>query len=96
MVGAKVGGWNDIDPDSGIEKRNRISELLYSKENEIGLRTYLSERKELDGVKLSGVENGFLFYDNAVFIGSVAAGGNAILKQNALLTEIIQLSVNHR
>lgn len=35
-----VGGWNHIDPDSGKEVRNRISELLYSKENGIGMQIY--------------------------------------------------------
>ena len=35
-----VGGWNHIDAESGKEVRNRISELLYSKENGIGMRTY--------------------------------------------------------
>ncbi len=35
-----VGGWNHIDPESGKEVRNRISELLYSKDNGIGMRTY--------------------------------------------------------
>lgn len=35
-----VGGWNHIDPESGMEVRNRISELLYSKDNGIGMRTY--------------------------------------------------------
>ncbi len=35
-----VGGWDHIDPVSGKEVRNRISELLYSKENGIGLKTY--------------------------------------------------------
>ena len=35
-----VGGWNHIDPESGKEVRDRISELLYSNENGIGMRTY--------------------------------------------------------
>ncbi len=35
-----VGGWNHIDPDSGKEVRNRISELLYSKENGISMQVY--------------------------------------------------------
>lgn len=35
-----VGAWNHIDPESGKEVRNRISELLYSKENGIGMQVY--------------------------------------------------------
>ncbi len=35
-----VGGWSHIDPESGKEVRNRISELLYSKENGIGMQVY--------------------------------------------------------
>lgn len=35
-----VGGWNHIDPASGKAVRDRISELLYSKDKGIGLRTY--------------------------------------------------------
>lgn len=36
----EVGGWTHIDEESGLSVRDRISELLYSKENGIGLRTY--------------------------------------------------------
>ncbi len=36
----EVGGWTHIDEASGKEVRDRIAELLYSKENGIGLRTY--------------------------------------------------------
>ncbi len=36
----EVGGWEHIDPESGKSVRDRISELLYSKQNGIGLRTY--------------------------------------------------------
>ena len=36
----EVGGWAHIDEASGKEVRDRIAELLYSKENGIGLRTY--------------------------------------------------------
>lgn len=35
-----VGGWDHIDENSGLSVRDRISQLLYSKENGIGLRTY--------------------------------------------------------
>lgn len=34
-----VGGWDETD-ESGISKRDRISQLLYSKKDGIGLRTY--------------------------------------------------------
>ncbi|MCQ2484542.1 MAG: xylanase [Clostridia bacterium] len=34
-----VGGWDEVD-ESGMSKRDRISQLLYNKENGIGLRTY--------------------------------------------------------
>ena len=36
----EVGGWDHIDETSGLAVRDRISQLLYSKENGIGLRTY--------------------------------------------------------
>lgn len=36
----EVGGWNHIDPLSGMQVRDRISQLLYSKDKGIGLRTY--------------------------------------------------------
>lgn len=36
----EVGGWEHIDPESGKPVRDRISELLYSKENGIGLQIY--------------------------------------------------------
>lgn len=36
----EVGGWEHIDENSGLAVRDRISQLLYSKENGIGLRTY--------------------------------------------------------
>lgn len=36
----EVGKWEHIDEESGKAVRDRISELLYSKENGIGLRTY--------------------------------------------------------
>lgn len=35
-----VGGWEHIDPDSGKPVRDRISELLYSREKGIGLQIY--------------------------------------------------------
>ncbi len=35
-----VGGWDNIDSASGKAVRDRISELLYSKENGIGLQVY--------------------------------------------------------
>lgn len=35
-----VGGWSHIDPESGKSVRDRISELLYSKENGIGMQVY--------------------------------------------------------
>ncbi len=35
-----VGGWSHIDPKSGKQVRDRISELLYSKENGIGMNVY--------------------------------------------------------
>lgn len=36
----EVGSWEHIDPESKISVRDRISQLLYSKDNGIGLRTY--------------------------------------------------------
>ena len=36
----EVGGWEHIDAGSGLPVRDRISQLLYSKDNGIGLRTY--------------------------------------------------------
>lgn len=36
----EVGGWDHIDLESKISVRDRISQLLYSKDNGIGLRTY--------------------------------------------------------
>ncbi|MGN0522596.1 MAG: glycoside hydrolase [Eubacterium sp.] len=36
----EVGGWDNIDEGSGIAVRDRISQLLYSKDNGIGLRIY--------------------------------------------------------
>jgi len=36
----EVGAWNHTDVESGMPVRERISQLLYSKENGIGLRTY--------------------------------------------------------
>ncbi len=35
-----VGGWEHSDPKSGKSVRDRISELLYSKENGIGMQVY--------------------------------------------------------
>lgn len=35
-----AGGWNKTDPESGMPVRDRISQLLYSKTEGIGLRTY--------------------------------------------------------
>ncbi len=35
-----VGGWDNIDPESGLPVRDRISQLLHSKSDGIGLRTY--------------------------------------------------------
>lgn len=36
----KVGGWTHTDPQSNMPVRDRISQLLYSKNDGIGLRTY--------------------------------------------------------
>lgn len=36
----EVGGWTHIDKDSGLPVRERISQLLYSNDKGIGLRTY--------------------------------------------------------
>ena len=36
----EVGGWTHTDEESGMPVRDRISQLLYSKKNGIGLRTY--------------------------------------------------------
>lgn len=36
----EVGGWTHTDSDSGLSVRDRISQLLYSKDEGIGLRTY--------------------------------------------------------
>lgn len=36
----EVGGWKHIDNQSGMAMRDRISQLLYSKDKGIGLRTY--------------------------------------------------------
>lgn len=35
-----VGGWTNTDPASGMAVRDRISQLLFSREQGIGLRTY--------------------------------------------------------
>ncbi len=35
-----AGGWDNVDPESGIAVRDRISQLLYSKTEGIGMRTY--------------------------------------------------------
>ncbi len=35
-----VGGWDNIDQSSGLAVRDRISQLLYSKTDGIGMRTY--------------------------------------------------------
>ncbi|MBQ2841603.1 MAG: xylanase [Clostridia bacterium] len=35
-----VGGWDNIDPESGIPVRDRIAQLLHSKTDGIALRTY--------------------------------------------------------
>lgn len=35
-----VGNWDHVDPDSGKSVRDRISELLYSKENGIGMQVF--------------------------------------------------------
>lgn len=35
-----VGGWDNTDPESGLPVRDRISQLLHSKIEGIGLRTY--------------------------------------------------------
>lgn len=35
-----VGGWENLDTESGLSVRDRISQLLYSSENGIGLHTY--------------------------------------------------------
>lgn len=36
----EVGGWSHIDSNSSMEVRDRIAQLLYSKDKGIGLRTY--------------------------------------------------------
>ncbi len=36
----QVGGWDNVDPESGMAVRDRISCLLHSKTEGIGLRTY--------------------------------------------------------
>jgi len=36
----EVGGWTHTDSESGLAVRDRIAQLLYSKSNGIGLRTY--------------------------------------------------------
>lgn len=36
----EVGGWDHIDTESGLAVRDRISQLLYSKSQGIGMRTY--------------------------------------------------------
>ncbi len=36
----EVGGWTHTDTESGLSVRDRISQLLYSKDKGIGLRTY--------------------------------------------------------
>lgn len=35
-----VGDWSHIDPESGMQVRDRISQLLYSKENGIGMQVF--------------------------------------------------------
>ncbi|MBO5858332.1 MAG: hypothetical protein J6R20_00945 [Clostridia bacterium] len=35
-----VGGWDNVDPESNLPVRDRISQLLYSKTEGIGMRTY--------------------------------------------------------
>lgn len=35
-----AGGWDNVDPESGLAVRDRISQLLYSKTEGIGMRTY--------------------------------------------------------
>ena len=35
-----VGGWDHIDAQSGLEVRDRISQLLYSKDKGIGMQVY--------------------------------------------------------
>ncbi len=35
-----VGGWDKIDRESGMPVKDKISQLLYNKDNGIGLRTY--------------------------------------------------------
>ena len=35
-----AGGWNNTDPDSGLPVADRIAQLLYSKTDGIGMRTY--------------------------------------------------------
>ncbi len=35
-----AGGWDNIDAESGMQVRDRISQLLYSKTKGIGMRTY--------------------------------------------------------
>ena len=35
-----AGGWDNLDPESGLAVRDRISQLLYSKSEGIGMRTY--------------------------------------------------------
>ena len=54
-----VGGWDNIDPESGLPLRDRISQLLHSKTDGIGLRTY---RYNLGG---GSVESGKGDFPNA-------------------------------
>ena len=55
-----AGGWDNVDPESGIAVRDRISQLLYSKTEGIGMRTY---RYNIGG---GSVESGKGdFWDNA-------------------------------
>ena len=35
-----VGGWTEPDEESGLPKRERIAQLLFDKENGIGVRCY--------------------------------------------------------
>ena len=46
-----VGGWTNTDPASGMAVRDRISQLLFSREQGIGLRTY---RYNIGGGSVSG------------------------------------------
>lgn len=89
----EVGGWSEADEKSGISKRDRISQLLYSKKDGIGLNIY---RYNIGGGSVESGRGSFseplrrteCFYDekgnydwskdkNAVYMMKKAAGDGA-------------------